>query len=79
MGQEGLAPESRSYWAEGAGHPALLLPPPNSPSWVGHVRHHGGSRTVAVTKLLPADWEVVKVTLVAQEGDEVYLRVRRVE
>lgn len=42
------------------------------------VRRVGGSRIIAITKLLPSHWQVVSVEVVKTDKDYVTLKVNKV-
>lgn len=50
---------------------------PTKPYWSRKVGKAGGTRTLAVGKILPPDWAVVKITIEKREASVCILRIER--
>lgn len=42
------------------------------------IREQGGSRVIAVTKIIPKDWRVVEATITKQTKDAVTVKLNKV-
>lgn len=46
---------------------------------INTVRKEGGSRVIAVSKILPLDWTMVDITITKSTREAVYVKIEKVK